>query len=167
LAAEAGLRLGRGLAFVSSTLKGANQMSQAKIGDTVKVNYTGQLQDGTVFDSTANREPLEFTLGQGQVIPGFEQAVVGMAPGESKTEAVPADAAYGPYNEQRLINVPRAQIPPDLNPQIGQNLELREEGKQPLVVRVKEMDEAHVTLDANHPLAGKDLSFEIELVEIR
>jgi peptidylprolyl isomerase len=141
-------------------------MDQAKMGDTVRVNYKGQLADGTVFDSTAEREPMQFTIGQGQVIHGFEQAVIGMAPGERKASRVPPEAAYGPYREEQVIEVPRAQIPAHLDPQIGQSLQLREPGKEPVVVQVKEMDEARVLLDANHPLAGKELAFEIEMVAI-
>jgi peptidylprolyl isomerase len=141
-------------------------MVQAQPGDTVKIHYTGRLDDGTVFDSSANREPLEFTLSGGQVIPGFEQAVVGMAPGESKTEKIPMEQAYGPYREEMVIQVNREQLPPDLDPEVGLQLQIQQPNGQAIPVLVTEVSNAKVTLDANHPLAGEDLTFDIELVEI-
>ena len=141
-------------------------MVQAKPGDTVKIHYTGKLDDGTVFDSSANREPLEFTINEGQVIPGFEQAVVGMSPGESKTEKIPMDRAYGPHREEMVLEVGREQIPPDLQPEVGQQLQIQQPNGQPVAVFVTDVTDAKVTLDANHPLAGEDLTFDIHLVEI-
>lgn len=141
-------------------------MLQAKPGDTVKIHYTGKLDDGTVFDSSDNREPLEFTINEGQVIPGFEQAVVGMTPGESKTEKIPMHQAYGPHREEMVLEVSREQIPPDLQPEVGQQLQIQQPNGQPVAVFVTDVTDAKVTLDANHPLAGEDLTFDIHLVEI-
>jgi peptidylprolyl isomerase len=141
-------------------------MVHAKPGDTVKIHYTGRLEDGTVFDSSANGEPLEFTLSGGEVIPGFDQAVVGMSPGESKTEKISMDQAYGPYREEMVIEVNRQQLPPDLQPEVGQQLQVQQENGQLIPVLVTEVTESQVTLDANHPLAGEDLTFDIQLVEI-
>lgn len=141
-------------------------MVQAKSGDTVKIHYTGRLEDGTVFDSSANREPLEFTLNGGQVIPGFEQAVLGMSPGESKTEKIPMDQAYGPHRSEMVLEVNREQMPPELQPEVGQQLQVQQPDGQTIPVFVTEVTDSTVTLDANHPLAGEDLTFDIELVEI-
>ena len=141
-------------------------MSKAKQGDTVKVHYTGKLEDGTVFDSTEDRDPIKFTVGQGQVIPGFEQAVIGMNQGETKTETVPADQAYGPYKKDMLIEVDKNKLPQNLNPEVGQELQVRQQNGQQIPVMVKEVSDSSVTLDANHPLAGRDLTFDIQLVEI-
>lgn len=141
-------------------------MVQAKPGDTVKIHYTGKLEDGTVFDSSIDREPLEFTLSGGQVIPGFDQAVVGMSPGESKTEIIPMDQAYGPHREEMVIEVNRQQLPLDLEPEVGQQLQVQQENGQAIPVFITDVTESTVTLDANHPLAGEDLTFDIQLVEI-
>ena len=141
-------------------------MVQAKPGDTVKIHYTGKLDDGTVFDSSVNREPLEFTLSGGQVIPGFDEAVLGMSPGESKTQKIPMDQAYGPHRDEMVLEISRQQIPPDLEPEVGQQLQVQQENGQTIPVFVTEVTESKVTLDANHPLAGEDLTFDIQLVEI-
>ena len=141
-------------------------MAQAKTGDTVKVHYTGKLDDDTVFDSSVDREPLEFTIGGGQLIPDFEQAVIDMSPGESKTIKIPSDNAYGPHREEMLIVVDRSQFPKDLEPRIDQKLQVRDPNGGDSVVTVVDITDANVTLDANHPLAGKDLTFEIQLTEI-
>jgi peptidylprolyl isomerase len=141
-------------------------MSQAKQGDTVKVHYTGKLQDGNVFDSSENREPLEFTLGAGNMIPGFEQAVQGMNIGDKKTAEIPSEQAYGEKREDMIISVPRENVPGDIEPEVGQQLAIQQQGGQQVPVTVTEVSEEKVVLDANHPLAGKDLVFEIELVEI-
>lgn len=141
-------------------------MPEAKRGDTVKVHYTGRLEDGTVFDSSQGRQPLEFQLGSGSVIPGFEEAIVGMQEGESKTALILADEAYGPYHDEMLLTVPRDQFPPDIEPEVGQDLELRQQDGQTVVVQVKDVSDGEVTLDANHPLAGEDLTFDIQLVQI-
>lgn len=142
-------------------------MSTAKSGDAVKVHYTGTLDDGSVFDSSAGREPLEFTLGEGMMIPGFEQAVLGMAIGEKKAKVnIPSAEAYGEPREDMIIEVPSSNVPEDLNPQVGQQLAVTRPDGQPMPVTVLEVREDAVLLDANHPLAGKDLNFEIELVSI-
>lgn len=140
--------------------------TQAKVGDTVTVHYTGRLEDGTVFDSSANREPLQFTLGQGDLIPGFEQAVLGMAPGESKTETIPFDRAYGPYREEMVIEVDRQQLPTEIEPAVGQQLQVREESGAVIPVVITDVTDESITLDANHPLAGEELTFDIQLVDI-
>jgi peptidylprolyl isomerase len=141
-------------------------MTQAKQGDTVKVHYTGKLDDGTVFDSSVERGPLEFTLGAGNVIAGFEQAVTGMSQGESKTVTIPSEEAYGPHRPEMEVQVGREQFPPDLKPQVGQQLQVKQGDGEVLIVLVTELTGDKVTLDANHPLAGKDLTFEIELLEV-
>lgn len=141
-------------------------MTQAKLGDTVKVHYTGKLDDGTVFDSSVDRDPLEFTIGSGMIIPGFEQAVVGMTPGDSKTELIPTDQAYGPHQEDMVVVVDRQQMPTEIEPEVGQQLQIQQPTGQVIPVVVTEVSGSAVTLDANHPLAGEDLTFDIELVEI-
>ena len=141
-------------------------MAQAKIGDTVTVHYTGRLDDGTVFDSSTNRDPLQFTIGRGDLIPGFEKAVVGMSPGESKTEIIPVEQAYGPYREEMVVEVERQQMPEDLEPAVGQQLQVREETGGVIPVVITDVNDGTVTLDANHPLAGEELTFDIQLVAI-
>ncbi|RMD97446.1 MAG: peptidylprolyl isomerase [Calditrichaeota bacterium] len=141
-------------------------MAQVKNGDTVKVHYTGKLQDGTVFDSSLDREPLEFTLGEGHLIPGFEQAVLGMNPGDKKTEVIPADLAYGPRRDELVLEVERDRIPPDIKPEVGLQLQMSSQDGRTTTVVISSVNESTVELDANHPLAGKDLVFDIELVEI-
>lgn len=140
-------------------------MAQAKTGDTVKVHYTGSLDDGTEFDSSKGREPLEFILGEGRVIPGFELAVLGMDVGDSKTVRIPAKEAYGPYRDDLVIVVDRASLPDDMDPKKDDMLELRR-GEQSFGARVTDTSPDNITLDANHALAGQDLTFEIELMEI-
>lgn len=140
-------------------------MTQAHTGDTVRVHYTGKLGDGEVFDSSRDRDPLEFTLGGGQVIAGFDDAVTGMKPGDEKTVTIPAEQAYGPRRDEMVGEVPRAQFPPNIEPQVGQQLQMQQNG-QNFVVTVADVSDEVVRLDANHPLAGKDLTFELELVEI-
>src|SRR5512135_145577 len=132
----------------------------AQTGDTVKVHYTGTLNDGTVFDSSDRRDPIEFTLGEGAVLPRFEAAVLGMSPGEVKTFTIPADEAYGPHHADRLLKVPIDQVPPYIKPIAGQTLEIRRPGGQMIPVRILEVSETEIVLDANHPLAGQDLTFE-------
>ena len=138
----------------------------AQAGDTVRVDYTGILEDGTEFDSSFGREPLEFTVGDGSMIPGFDQAVVGMAVGESKKVVIPADDAYGPSRDDLVLDVSRDAFAEDLDPQSGQQLRMRSTDGQEFQVTVTEVTESTVTVDANHPLAGKDLNFDILLVEI-
>ena len=144
----------------------AQEPEQAKTGDTVRIHYTGTLNDGSVFDSSEGRDPLEFTLGEGQVIPGFEEAVAGMAVGEEKTVTIPADEAYGRTRQELVLTVPRAQLPAGMEPRVGQQLQLMQ-GSEAFVVTVREVRDDAVVLDANHPLAGQDLTFELSLVEIR
>lgn len=140
-------------------------MTQAKSGDTVKVHYTGTLDDGTEFDSSAGREPLEVTLGTGQVIPGFEQALEGMAVGDKKTVHIPVEDAYGEAHAELVQEIPRDQIPAEIELEMG--LQLQAEGPNgPFVVVVTDLAEETVTLDGNHPLAGKALNFDLELTEI-
>lgn len=141
-------------------------MAQATEGDTVKIHYTGKLEDGTVFDSSEGREPLEFTLGEGRVIPGFESAVEGMEEGEEKTAEVPAGDAYGPRRDDLVLTVPRGQLPDDMEPEVGQQLQMKTDDGNTFNVVIVETGEESVELDANHPLAGKDLTFDIELVEV-
>lgn len=141
-------------------------MAQAKQGDTVQVHYTGKLSDGTVFDTSRNRHPLQFTIGNGQVIPGVEEAVTGMDIGESKTATIPEEKAYGPRREDMIVTVNRSQLPGDVKPGIGQRLEITQADDQIILVTVTGTTESTITLDANHPLAGKPLTFELELVGI-
>jgi peptidylprolyl isomerase len=141
-------------------------MAQAKTGDTVKVHYTGKLDDGSVFDTSAEREPLQFTIGEGQIIPDFEQAIVGMNPGESKTVQIPSEKAYGPRHEEMVMEVDRNEFPADLEPKVDQRLQVRQQDGQTFAVTVTAVSESKVTLDGNHPLAGKDLTFDIQLTEI-
>ena len=141
-------------------------MSKVKDGDTVKVHYTGTLENGEVFDTSENREPLEFTLGQGQLIPGFEKAVTGLNVGDSTTVDIPSKEAYGDVRDDLIISVPKDQLPDNIEPQVGMQLQVNQPDGQPVPVRVTEIGEEKLTLDANHPLAGKNLSFKIELVEV-
>jgi peptidylprolyl isomerase len=141
-------------------------MSDAKDGDTVKVHYTGTLEDGTVFDSSRDREPLEFTLGKGQLIKGFENAVLGMSTGETKTVRIPSNEAYGPRRDELLLKFNKTDFPPDIEPIEGLVLTLKNPDGRSLVARITEVSGDSVTLDANHPMAGKDLTFEIDLVEV-
>jgi FKBP-type peptidyl-prolyl cis-trans isomerase 2 len=141
-------------------------MAGAKTADTVKVHYTGKLTDGTIFDDSLNREPLEFTIGNNNLIAGFENAVIGMNVGDWKTVNIPSEQAYGPHMKEMVVEVDRKQLPPDLKPVIGAQLQVTQDEGQEIVVSITQITETHVTLDANHPLAGKDLVFEIKLVEI-
>lgn len=141
-------------------------MAQAKEGDKVRIHYTGRLDDGTVFDTSENRDPLEFKVGEGRVIPGFEEAVVGMDEGEEKTATIPAEQAYGPRRNDLLIAVEREALPEDVDPEVGQQLQMRANDGQTVPVRVADVDEEKVVLDANHPLAGRDLTFDIHLVAV-
>lgn len=141
-------------------------MAEAGVGDKVKVHYTGKLGDGTVFDTSDGREPLEFTIGSGEVIPGFEQAVVGMNPGEQLSSDVAAEDAYGERRDDLVFALEREQLPEELDLEVGQRLQLRQQDGNTFQVTVADLDEQSVTVDANHPLAGRELTFEIELVEI-
>lgn len=140
-------------------------MAEAKLGDTVKVHYTVKLGDGTIIGSTGNQEPLEFTIGEGQIIPGVEQAVIGMNPGESKTLQIPADKAFGPHTEEMVVVVDRKHFPEDWEPRVGEHVQFKEEDGEMLSLMVAKISGAEVTLDGNHPLAGKDLTFDIRFIE--
>jgi peptidylprolyl isomerase len=149
-------------------------MAQAKEGDKVKVHYTGRLEGGEVFDSSECIEdecgcdtgPMEFTIGEGSVIPGFEEAIIGMSPGESKTVTILVDDAYGQRIEEMVAVVERDNLPPDMTPEPGMRLEVTQEDGQVFPVVITEVTDTQVTIDANHPLAGRDLTFDIRLVEI-
>lgn len=141
-------------------------MAQAKAGDAVKIHYTGKLEDGTVFDSSRDGDPLAFTLGEGRVIPGFEEAVTGMAPGEERTTRIEPEQGYGDRREDMVVELPRESLAGEVEPQVGQNLQLRLENGQLIPVVVTEVQDETVTIDANHPLAGRTLIFDLELVEI-
>lgn len=140
-------------------------MTKAQKGDRVRVHYTGRLKDGKVFDSSRGREPLEFEIGAGMMIAGFDRAVDGMAVGEQKTVEIPSGEAYGERREEMVIDVPRQQVPEGVNPEVGQQLALNNGSGQQVPVVVKEVTNEKIVLDANHPLAGQDLIFDIELVD--
>lgn len=164
-------------------------MAQAKKGDKVKINYTGTLEDGTVFDSTSEDEcnpdecdsddcgtddcgcdhesgPMDLTIGAEEFFPQIEEALIGMAPGEKKTVIVPAASAFGEYDEEKVFTVPRADVPEDLKPEVGDELVVGNEDDEELEVTVVEVSDESITFDSNHPLAGEDLTFAIELLEI-
>ncbi|MEJ2320529.1 MAG: peptidylprolyl isomerase [Gemmatimonadales bacterium] len=135
-------------------------------GDRVRVHYTGRLEDESEFDSSSGGDPLEFTVGEGEVISGFESAVMGMSPGDEVETRIEAADAYGKRNADLILTIKRSDLPPNLDPSVGQQLNMQTSGGEPFVVTVKDQDEESLTLDANHPLAGEDLTFEIELIEI-
>ena len=141
-------------------------MQQVKKGDKVKVHYHGKLDSGETFDSSAGRDPLEFEVGSGMVIKGFDDGVTGMTAGEKKTITIPYNDAYGPRNPEMLIEVPKDKFPPDLEIELGMPLMMSDGQGQQFQVTITEIKETVVMLDANHPLAGKDLTFDLELVEI-
>jgi FKBP-type peptidyl-prolyl cis-trans isomerase 2 len=141
-------------------------MAEAKPGDTVRIHYKGSLDDGTVFDTSHGRDPFEFTLGAGMVIPGFDNAVKGMEEGTKKQVAIEPEDAYGEHRDDLVINVPKEQIPEDITPEIGMGLQLHSNDGRTIDVVVSKIGGSEVTLDGNHPLAGKRLNFEIELVSI-
>ena len=141
-------------------------MGQAKSGDKVKVHYVGKLEDGTVFDSSENRPPLEFEIGKGNVIPGFESGVIGMELNGKKTVTIPPDDAYGHRRQELTVEVSKGDFPPDITPSVGQQLQIKRPDGHVIDVTITAVEGDKVTLDANHPLAGKTLIFEIELVEI-
>ena len=141
-------------------------MTQAKSGDTVRIHYTGTLDDGTEFDSSRGREPLEFAVGGGQVIPGFDAAVEGMAVGESKSVTIEPDQAYGPRHEQLVQDVPRSALPDDLEASVGMQLQSQAPDGRVMTFVVAAVADESITVDGNHPLAGQPLTFDIELVAI-
>ena len=142
-------------------------MQQVKNGDIVKVHYTGKLTNGEQFDSSTGREPLEFTVGAGQMIKGFDRAMPGMSVGEKKTVNISPEEGYGEKVEEAIIEFPRENVPADMPLEIGMTLELRSESGQPIPVTIEDIREDVIVLDANHSLAGKELVFDIELVEIK
>ena len=141
-------------------------MTQAKSGDTVRIHYTGTLDDGSTFDSSEGRDPLEFTLGSGQVIPGFDVGVTGMTIGDKKTINIPCGEAYGELDPNARQDIPRESVPADIPLEIGTQLQMEGADGQVMMVTVAVVTDEAVTLDANHPLAGKDLTFALELVSI-
>jgi len=142
-------------------------MRPAKQGDTVRVHYRGKLQDGSVFDETFDRQPLRFTIGGGQLIPGFEEAVVGMKPGDSKTTELPVEKAFGPYLDERVIEVPKNKFARwDRQPTVGERVPIPQPDGSPIDVIVTEVTESKVTVDFNHPFAGQDLTIDIKLLAI-
>ena len=144
-------------------------MSKVKDGDTVKVHYTGKLtEDGTVFDSSREREPLEFTLGEGQLIPGFEEAVIGMEEGDDTTIELDSEDAYGERREDLELEVAKDDLPDNVDPQVGMQLQMQQqENGRAIPVQITAVEDDFVKLDANHPLAGKDLTFDIEVIELK
>jgi FKBP-type peptidyl-prolyl cis-trans isomerase 2 len=141
-------------------------MAQAKPGDKVKVHYTGRLTNGKVFDTSADRNPMVFTIGQEQMIPDFEKAFIGMRPGESKRISIVSDKAFGPYREDLVSKISPENISPELEPKVGQRMEASRQDGQKIVVTITSVTESGVIVDANHPLAGQDLTFDVQLVEI-
>jgi FKBP-type peptidyl-prolyl cis-trans isomerase 2 len=141
-------------------------MAQAKEDDTVRVHYTVKLDKDTIVGSTKDEEPLQFTLGKGQVLPGFEQAVVGMNSGESKTVLMTADQAFGPYLDEMVVVVDRGRLPEGINPKEGDRIQLQSRSGETVTVAVMDVSESTVTIDGNHPLAGKDLIFDIEFIQV-
>jgi len=139
---------------------------QVKNGDTVRVHYTGRLQDGTVFDTSVGNEPLEFTLGQGKTISGFEQAIIGMQVGDNKTVTILVEDAYGPYRDDLVLEVSRDELPDDMEPEVGIQLQATQSDGSVIIFTITDIYETTVKIDGNHPLAGQDLTFDIELVEI-
>jgi peptidylprolyl isomerase len=141
-------------------------VSEAKSGDKVKIHYSGTLDDGTQFDSSEGREPLEFDIGSGQVIPGFETAVIGMVVGDNKSISIPPEEAYGPYHKEMVQDIPGSALPEDLTPAIGMQLQGTGADGQTMQFVITEVKDGAITVDGNHPLAGEALNFEIELVAI-
>ena len=141
-------------------------MSKIKDGDTVKVHYTGKLENGDVFDSSREKEPFEFTVGNKAVIPGFEKGVVGMGVGDTKTIEIPPEEAYGAKQDELVVVVNKSEFPDDITPSVGQRLQIKQQDGNPVIVTITDLTEDSITLDANHPLAGYTLFFEVEIVDI-
>jgi len=146
--------------------KKGSSMTQAKAGDTVQFHYTGTLADGSVFDTSEGREPLSFTLGSGQIIPGLDRAIAGMGAGDEKTVTIPSAEAYGPHDPTARQSIPRDQIPPHIPLDPGTMLQMQSPDGRAVPVQVAEVSETEVVLDANHPLAGKDLTFTVQIVAV-
>ena len=141
-------------------------MTQAKSGDTVKIQYTGRLDDNSVFETSVDRDPIQLTIGKGRTIPGLEEAIIGMETGESKTIEISAEQAYGIYHKELVHTVSRKVLPMDMQPEIGQRLKATSVDGRKFSVTVRNISEKTITMDTNHPLAGKDLKFDIELIAI-
>jgi len=141
-------------------------MAQAKTGNHVRVNFTGRLDDGTIFATSVNDEPIEFTMGDNEVLPAIEDAVEGMEPGESKTVRIPAEDAFGLRREDLIQEIPRASLPEEMEVEIGQQLWVDEMDEEPVTVSVVDVSDATITIDANHPLAGEDLIFDLEVLDV-
>lgn len=139
---------------------------KAKQGDIVAVHYTGKLDNGSIFDSSKGKSPLQFTVGSGELIAGFDEAVLGMSKGEKKEIKILAENAYGPYRPELVSVIKLTQLPPHIQPQVGLELQLTSEEFSPIIATITEMTDEELTLDANHPLAGLDLIFEIEVVDV-
>lgn len=142
-------------------------MTQVKLNDTIKVHYTGKLDDGEIFDTSVNGEPLEFKVGEGKLIPGFEKGVIGLGVNDSVTVNIPAAEAYGNRMEELVQKIERTQLPEDIKPEVGMNLISQAPDGQQMMLLVTEVEEENITIDANHPLAGKDLTFDITVTEIK
>jgi FKBP-type peptidyl-prolyl cis-trans isomerase 2 len=147
-------------------MEACNDMSQVKKGDKVKIHYTGKLKDGSTFDSSEGREPLEFTVGGNMVVPGFENGIIGMKKGENKTISISPEEAYGEHNAEQVSVVERTDLPEDMEPEVGMALQATGQDGSVIPVAITEVNDKTVTVDANHPLAGKELIFDLELVEI-
>lgn len=141
-------------------------MASAEDGSTVKVRFTGKLSTGEVFANSEDQGPLEFTIGEGRTVPGLENAVKGMTPGESKTVTLPPEEAFGPHREDRIFEIQRSELPDDIEANVGQPLEVRFQDGRSARVMISDVQEETVKLDGNHPLAGQELTFDIELVEV-
>ncbi len=141
-------------------------MTTAKIGDKVRVHYTGRLDDGEVFDSSDGGTPLAFTVGGGEVIPGFENGIVGMAPGDTRTVHIPCADAYGEHEADGVMRVPRAEFPPEMQMEAGARVQGQQSDGTMVSFTIAALTDDMITLDANHPLAGKDLTFDLTLVSI-
>ena len=141
-------------------------MSPSADGNTVKVHYTGKLEDGTVFDSSEGREPLEVKLGTQAVIPGFEKGLLGMEVGEKKTITIPSEDAYGPQRDEMIVEVNKTDFPAEIKPEVGLQLQMQRSDGQNMPVTIVKVEEEKITLDANHPLAGKTLIFDVEMMEV-
>ena len=142
-------------------------MNQVKENNTVKVNYTGKLADGQVFDSSEGKEPIEFTLGQGQLIPGFEKGLIDMKLNEKKTITVTKEEAYGDVNKDLIQEVKKTELPQDMTPEVGMGLVSKSPDGQEMNLMVVEVKEESIVIDGNHPLAGKELVFDLEVIEIK
>lgn len=141
-------------------------MAQARTGDHIRVHFTGRLDDGTVFASSVMTDPLEFTLGNNEVLPQIEEAVAGMEPGETRTVAIPSDEAFGPWREELMQEIPKESLPVGFEVEVGQQLWVDQPNDEPLLVSVVDVSPNTITLDANHPLAGEDLTFDLELLDV-